>query len=66
MKRDIKLNILYSLAATSQPLSCAPIGGSSDITLNVRIGDGIIDSIDVFGASIPFIKGVPLDIFRWS
>jgi hypothetical protein len=34
--------------------------------LDVRIDDDISDSIDFVDDPIPFVEGVPLDIFRWS
>ena len=46
------------------PSSSSPTCTPLDISLDVRIDDGISDSVDVVDYSIPFMEGLPLDIFR--
>ncbi len=66
MKRDIKSIISVSLAAMDHPSSSLPIGNTLDVPPDVRIEDGVYDSIDGADDSIPLMEGIPLDIFRWS
>ena len=49
-----------------QPSSSLPIGNTLDVPLDVRIHDGVYDSIDVVDDSIPLMEGISLDIFRWT
>ena len=64
MERNVKSFLSVSLAAMGQPTSSSPIGTFLDINLDIRIDDGVTDSIEIVDDYIPFMEGVTLDILR--
>ena len=66
MKRESDSILSVSLAAMDQYSSSMPIGNTLDVPSDVRIDDGVYDSIEVVDDSIPLMEGISLDIFSWS
>jgi hypothetical protein len=63
MKRSIKYILSVSLATMCQLSSYLSTDTPLFISLDIHIDDGISDSTDVLDDSIPFMEGVPFDIF---
>jgi len=63
VKRDIKSILSVSLDDMDQPSSSIPIGNALDVPPDVRMDNGVFDSLEVVDDSIPLKKGIPLNIF---